>query len=1032
MEARIRGKSRHFCGPGVSDVNAVGKKSMEWDLNDWKWDGDLFAATPLNPLPSEYCRSRQSIFPAAPNGLRLNEEEKGKRELVEKRRRRSLVLDDNDDEAGVPLNLKLGGQVVYPSTVDDDEDAKLGKKTKTVGTAQNRAVCQVEDCRADLTNAKDYHRRHKVCDLHSKASEALLGNALQRFCQQCSRFHVLQEFDEGKRSCRRRLAGHNKRRRKTHPENVVNGGTLNDDKGSSYLLISLLRILANLHTNSADQTKDQDLLSHLLRNLASLAGTTNGRSISGLLQRSEGLVHSEKSAGTLGKVTDVIANGNESARPSSSASKEEACTNSQDLARPLGECGTGPISDTIQKRILMNSAEGGAAQAPSVLLPAALFTSAGNSIQGKMNDEQVAPIERIRLNNIDLNNVYDESQEYVENQERPAALVNPGTESPFCPLWVQSGSRMRSPTQMSGNSDSTSSRSPSSSNGEAQSRTDRIVFKLFGKDPNDFPLALRKQILDWLSHSPTDIESYIRPGCIILTIYMRLKDSKWEEVCYDFGASMSRLLDMTNDSFWKTGWVYARVLNCVSFVYSGQVVLDARLPLKTHKTCRISSIKPVALSLCERTQFVVKGFNIVRPSTRLLCAVEGKYLVQETCNNLVDGPDTATEHDKLQCMSFTCSAPNFIGRGFIEVEDYGLSSSFFPFIVAEPELCSEICLLEDAIELGETCDDLNKNAERMEAKNQALDFLHEMGWLLHRSRLKCRLNQLEPTMELFSFKRVKWLIEFSMEQDWCAVVKKILSILFDRTVDSGDHKSIELALLDMCLLHRAVRRNCRPMVELLLKYVPGNQFSGPEMEPNELVDKSYSSYIFKPDAVGPAGWTPLHIAASRDGSENVLDALTDDPGLVGIEAWRKTRDGTGLTPNDYACLQGRYSYIHLIQRKINKRLERRHVVLDIHSSATDCNTKQKDGPVKLLKPSSFQTEKIETNAVMAASWHCKACEHKLVYGAARRSLLYRPAMLSMVTIAAVCVCVALLFKSSPEVLYAFRPFRWELLKYGSS
>jgi len=61
------------------------------------------------------------------------------------------------------------------------------------------------------------------------------------------RFHVLQEFDEGKRSCRRRLAGHNKRRRKTHPENLVNEGSLNDEKGSSYLLISLLRILSNLH-----------------------------------------------------------------------------------------------------------------------------------------------------------------------------------------------------------------------------------------------------------------------------------------------------------------------------------------------------------------------------------------------------------------------------------------------------------------------------------------------------------------------------------------------------------------------------------------------------------------------------------------------------------------------------------------------------------------------------------------------------------------------------------------------------------------
>ena len=64
------------------------------------------------------------------------------------------------------------------------------------------------------------------------------------------RFHVLQEFDEGKRSCRRRLAGHNRRRRKAHPDTAVNGGSLNDERGSSYLLISLLRILSNMHCRS--------------------------------------------------------------------------------------------------------------------------------------------------------------------------------------------------------------------------------------------------------------------------------------------------------------------------------------------------------------------------------------------------------------------------------------------------------------------------------------------------------------------------------------------------------------------------------------------------------------------------------------------------------------------------------------------------------------------------------------------------------------------------------------------------------------
>ncbi|KAF8687237.1 hypothetical protein HU200_042905 [Digitaria exilis] len=74
--------------------------------------------------------------------------------------------------------------------------------------------CQAEGCKADLSGAKHYHRRHKVCEHHAKASVVAAGGKQQRFCQQCSRFHVLTEFDEAKRSCRKRLAEHNRRRRK--------------------------------------------------------------------------------------------------------------------------------------------------------------------------------------------------------------------------------------------------------------------------------------------------------------------------------------------------------------------------------------------------------------------------------------------------------------------------------------------------------------------------------------------------------------------------------------------------------------------------------------------------------------------------------------------------------------------------------------------------------------------------------------------------------------------------------------------------
>ncbi|KAM0896322.1 hypothetical protein ACQ4PT_023269 [Festuca glaucescens] len=74
--------------------------------------------------------------------------------------------------------------------------------------------CQAEGCKADLSAAKHYHRRHKVCEYHAKAATVAASGKKQRFCQQCSRFHVLAEFDEAKRSCRKRLTEHNRRRRK--------------------------------------------------------------------------------------------------------------------------------------------------------------------------------------------------------------------------------------------------------------------------------------------------------------------------------------------------------------------------------------------------------------------------------------------------------------------------------------------------------------------------------------------------------------------------------------------------------------------------------------------------------------------------------------------------------------------------------------------------------------------------------------------------------------------------------------------------
>ncbi|KAG0502185.1 hypothetical protein HPP92_002257 [Vanilla planifolia] len=427
-----------------------------------------------------------------------------------------------------------------------------------------------------------------------------------------------------------------------------------------------------------------------------------------------------------------------------------------------------------------------------------------------------------------------------------------------------------------------------------ESRTNRIVFKLFGKTPNDFPHVLRAQIFNWLLHSPTDMESYIRPGCVILTLYLCLGVSSWNELWCDLGSSPKRLLSLTADDFWGAGWIYARVQHHIAVIYNGQIVLNA------------------------------------------------------------------------------------IGRGFIEVEENDLSSGFFPFIVAEDDICDELRMLESSINVV-SCDALLEEKVKA-ARSLCVSFLHEIGWLLRRCHLRNRTKLVSSSLEAFPLVRFRWILRFAIDRDWTSIVKKLLDILFEENIDSGMLCPTEIALSED-LLHYAVQSNSKSIVKLLLRY-----------KPMKRSDRDIDNYLFRPDMLGPSGITPLHIASTTTCAESMLNLLTDDPG----------QDCTGLTPEDYAIAGGHESYILLMLKKINKSTEKKDVVVV-------------NIPAKLPLMSDATYE------------FCKLCEQHLeCRSSLARSILYRPMLLSMVGIAAVCVCVGLLLKGPPEVGFMRHPFSFFL------
>ncbi|KDP22599.1 hypothetical protein JCGZ_26430 [Jatropha curcas] len=125
------------------------------------------------------------------------------------------------------------------SKMESSSPSVSAKRTRATKTGTQATFCLVDGCNADLSSCRDYHRRHKVCEFHSKSPQVTIGGLKQRFCQQCSRFHSLEEFDEGKRSCRKRLDGHNRRRRKPQPDLLSRSGSFwSYFKGSQLLPFS--------------------------------------------------------------------------------------------------------------------------------------------------------------------------------------------------------------------------------------------------------------------------------------------------------------------------------------------------------------------------------------------------------------------------------------------------------------------------------------------------------------------------------------------------------------------------------------------------------------------------------------------------------------------------------------------------------------------------------------------------------------------------------------------------------------------------
>lgn len=219
MQPTHSNNTEHMHGnlsPTTWDHNPL-QRGAHWDMKAWTYDNARFVAERAAEEGGNSCAGgRNEVRNENGEAQRVSEfsfqldrsldpEEHGNYNEGDEREQRgrsflrretpSPLLNDGQslpgngdslEESG-GLCLKLGGES-YAYAEENGNGSRNGKRNRSLSPQSQVPTCQVDGCKADLSRAKDYHRRHKVCEVHSKAGKAPVSRLMQRFCQQCSRF----------------------------------------------------------------------------------------------------------------------------------------------------------------------------------------------------------------------------------------------------------------------------------------------------------------------------------------------------------------------------------------------------------------------------------------------------------------------------------------------------------------------------------------------------------------------------------------------------------------------------------------------------------------------------------------------------------------------------------------------------------------------------------------------------------------------------------------------------------------------------
>ncbi|XP_047085812.1 squamosa promoter-binding-like protein 15 [Lolium rigidum] len=1061
---------------------AAGAGEGNWNPRMWDWDSRNFTARPSPDalrLATAHNPHHQHHHPPPTDSARQLSLQLGLREEAA-----ALAMDASptttisSSSPSPPARAAPQEQAARPAKrVRSGSPGTTGSGGDGGGASANGGagggsypMCQVDECRADLTTAKDYHRRHKVCEAHSKTTKAVVGSQMQRFCQQCSRFHPLSEFDEGKRSCRRRLAGHNRRRRKTQPTDVASQLLLPENQENAANrtqdIVNLITVIARLQGGNVGKLPtipplpDKENIVQIISKINSISNANPpGKSPpSEVIDLNATHVQQQNSVQKAADATDkqnvpstmdlltVLSGALGASTPETNTSQSQGSSDSSGNNKSKSRstepaCVVNSHEEAIRSfpaagMMRSNSTHGSPDREPYLSLQ--LF---GNNIEGipakmdtankYLSSESSNPMdERSPSSSPPVTHTFFPTRPVNEGARHPraadygedaATVENSTTRAWFAQPQLELFKDSERPTENGSPpnptyqscyaSTSGSDHSPSTSNSDGQDRTGRIIFKLFGKEPGSIPGNLRDEVVNWLKHSPTEMEGYIRPGCLVLSMYLSMPAIAWDELEENFLRRVSSLVQDSDLDFWREGRFLVRTDNQLVTYKDGMTRISKSW--RAWNTPELTLVTPIAVVGGRKTSLVLKGRNLTIPGTQIHCTSTGKYISKEVLCSAY--PGTIYDDSGLETFDLPGEPNLILGRCFIEVENRFRGNSF-PVIFASSSVCQELRNLEAELEDSQyhdvSSDDLVHDVRRLKLREQVLYFLNELGWLFQKAASytpSTKSDASDSEVIQFSTARFRHLLLFSNERDWCSLTKTLLDILSKRSLVSAELSQETLEMLsEIHLLNRAVKRKSSGMVHLLVHFVV-------------ICPDNSKMYPFLPNHPGPGGLTPLHLAASIDDAEDIIDALTDDPQQIGLSCWHSVVDDNGQSPEGYAKLRNNDSYNELVAQKL---VDRKNSQVSIKLNEGEIRMDQRgnvgeksaSGGINALEIRSCNQCAILESGLLARPMHS-------------RGLLARPYIHSMLAIAAVCVCVCVFMRALLR-FNSGRSFKWERLAYG--